>query len=68
MNEKEWAHISPEAKDFVQKLLIKNPKDRLTAEEGLKHPWFKDRFEYGKLDSNVIESLRNFRGNTSLQK
>jgi hypothetical protein len=38
----------------------------MTAAEGLAHPWFKDRFDYGRLDKNVIESLRDFRGNTSL--
>ncbi|XP_053303408.1 death-associated protein kinase 2 isoform X5 [Pleuronectes platessa] len=29
------------AKDFIQKLLIKNPNDRMTAEECLLHPWIK---------------------------
>lgn len=68
MNEKDWSSISDEAKDFVKKLLIKNPKKRMTAQEGLNHPWFKGRFDFGKLDPKVIESLRSFRGNTSLQK
>jgi len=31
MNEKDWSSISDEAKDFVKKLLIKNPKKRMTA-------------------------------------
>lgn len=29
------------AKDFIQKLLVKNPDDRMTAEECLLHPWIK---------------------------
>ncbi|XP_069041058.1 death-associated protein kinase 2 [Lepisosteus oculatus] len=29
------------AKDFIQNLLIKEPKDRMTAEECLVHPWIK---------------------------
>ncbi|XP_059206790.1 death-associated protein kinase 2 [Centropristis striata] len=29
------------AKDFIQKLLVKNPNDRMTAEECLLHPWIK---------------------------
>ncbi|XP_077447077.1 death-associated protein kinase 2 isoform X1 [Stigmatopora argus] len=29
------------AKDFIQKLLVKNGSDRLTAEECLLHPWIK---------------------------
>ncbi|KAI3358383.1 hypothetical protein L3Q82_014701 [Scortum barcoo] len=29
------------AKDFIQKLLVKNPNERMTAEECLLHPWIK---------------------------
>ena len=29
-------------KDLISKLLCVNPLKRLTAEEALKHPWFKD--------------------------
>lgn len=29
------------AKDFIQKLLVKNPAERMTAEECLLHPWIK---------------------------
>ncbi|XP_037120617.1 death-associated protein kinase 2 isoform X1 [Syngnathus acus] len=31
------------AKDFIQKLLVKNTSDRMTAEECLLHPWIKVR-------------------------
>ncbi|KAI8993411.1 kinase-like domain-containing protein [Pilobolus umbonatus] len=34
-----WCDISDEAKDFIDKLLTFNPKNRITAEEALKHPW-----------------------------
>ena len=34
-----WDKISEKAKDLVQKLLKKNPNERLSAEEALKHPW-----------------------------
>jgi serine/threonine protein kinase len=27
------------AKHFIHKLLVKDPKQRYTAEEALKHPW-----------------------------
>lgn len=29
------------AKDFIEKLLVKNPNERMTAEECLLHPWIK---------------------------
>ena len=34
-----WTRVSPEAKDFVQKLLYADPGSRLTAEQALRHPW-----------------------------
>eukprot|EP01128_Nolandella_sp_AFSM9_P011388 TRINITY_DN80_c0_g1_i1.p1 TRINITY_DN80_c0_g1~~TRINITY_DN80_c0_g1_i1.p1 ORF type:complete len:378 (+),score=126.02 TRINITY_DN80_c0_g1_i1:49-1134(+) len=38
-----WDDVGDDAKDFIQKLLLKNPKDRLTAEQALSHPWFKSK-------------------------
>lgn len=37
--ELEWGDVSSAAKDLVVKLLDKNPRTRLTAEEALNHPW-----------------------------
>jgi len=34
-----WDPISSEAKDFVSKLLVVDPKKRLTASDAIKHPW-----------------------------
>ena len=42
-----WTRLSPEVKDFVAKLLIKDQKKRMTIKEALVHPWMK-KF-YGKL-------------------
>ena len=35
----EWDSISEEARDFVTKLLDRDPTKRPTADEALKHPW-----------------------------
>lgn len=35
--------VSDLAKNFVQSLLVKNPKKRMTAEQALKHPWLQPR-------------------------
>lgn len=35
-----WKKVSPEAKDFVDRLLIKDPKKRMTIKETLEHEWF----------------------------
>ncbi|XP_036382584.1 serine/threonine-protein kinase Chk2 isoform X2 [Megalops cyprinoides] len=37
-----WDRISDKAKDLVKKLLVVDPKKRLTIEEALQHPWLQD--------------------------
>lgn len=32
-------HFSNELKDFVARLLVREPKDRMTEEQALNHPW-----------------------------
>jgi len=34
-----WSDVSKEAKDFIRKLLVVDPKKRMTGKEALKHPW-----------------------------
>ena len=35
----DWASISPNAKDFINKLLEANPKKRMTPYEAMNHTW-----------------------------
>jgi len=37
--EEYWGSVSKEAKDFVNKLLVVETSDRLSAAQALKHPW-----------------------------
>ncbi len=37
--ESEWSKISPEAKDLVVQMLKADPRERITADDALKHPW-----------------------------
>lgn len=49
--------LSPEAKDFCQKLLIKDPELRLGAkgiEEIRDHPWF-ENISWDKIEKKVME-------------
>lgn len=39
-HEEAWKNISPEAKDLISKMISKPYKERITAEEILKHSWF----------------------------
>jgi calcium-dependent protein kinase len=38
--DKYWSKISHQAKDIVEKLLNKNPHERISAAEALQHEWF----------------------------
>ncbi|ODQ54523.1 Pkinase-domain-containing protein [Saitoella complicata NRRL Y-17804] len=39
LNSWEWEEISLEAKDFVHRLLVRNPAYRMSVEEAFEHPW-----------------------------
>jgi len=43
MDDECWDDVSDLAKDFIKHLLVKDPKERLTAEQALDHPWFKSK-------------------------
>ena len=47
-NNNRWINASKEVKDLISKLLVYEPKKRLTANEALQHPWFK------KTNSNIL--------------
>ncbi|KAI0223774.1 Calcium/calmodulin-dependent protein kinase type I, partial [Massospora cicadina] len=37
--EKYWCQVSETAKDFISRLLVVDPEQRLTAQQALSHPW-----------------------------
>ena len=75
-----WRRISGEAKEFVRKLLVVDPKDRMTATEGLAHPWLEESFHTkNQIDAAVDESeketqmavgasLKNYKNELELKK
>ncbi|KAG1706886.1 Serine/threonine-protein kinase pkz1 [Phytophthora capsici] len=36
-----WDNVSPDAKDLISKLLVKDPAMRLTADQMMQHPWMR---------------------------
>ena len=62
-DDKRWKRASKEVKDLIQKLLVYQPKKRLTAIQALRHPWFKitdSNILYDNVPQNdVIECIKN---------
>jgi len=58
-----WDNISESAMDLIRKLLVVNPKKRLTAEKILKHPWIVSRGQMKgpNLQRQVTEELTRHR-------
>lgn len=54
-----WTNISAEGKDFVQKLLVVDPRQRMTAKDALHHPWIVDREKWhdDKPSEEVLSKL-----------
>merc|ERR1739838_517600 len=57
--DKDWENISPEAKDLISKLLVKNAKQRLSASDVLNHPWFSNN------NTNELTTPAKLRRNNS---
>ncbi|KAK1326642.1 Calcium-dependent protein kinase 28 [Acorus calamus] len=59
---KPWPNISNSAKDFVKKLLVKDPRVRLTAAQALSHPWVREGGNASEipLDISVLFNMRQF--------
>nr|XP_043631601.1 calcium-dependent protein kinase 18-like isoform X2 [Erigeron canadensis] len=59
---KPWPNISPSAKDFIKKLLVKDPRTRFTAAQALSHPWVREGGNASEipLDISVLSNMREF--------
>ncbi|MBA0762354.1 hypothetical protein Gotri_011988 [Gossypium trilobum] len=65
-----WPAISPQAKDLVTKMLNLDPKQRLTAQQVLNHPWIKEDGEAPDipLDNAVLARLKQFKAMNNFKK
>lgn len=65
LEEPEWDEISPEAKDFVSRLLKYDPNERISAEDALQHPWIKNFATKERVEASIaaksLANLKNFR-------
>ncbi|CAL5404102.1 unnamed protein product [Camellia sinensis] len=65
-----WPNISESAKDLVKRMLVRDPRRRLTAHEVLCHPWVQvDGVAPDKpLDSAVLSRMKQFSAMNKLKK
>jgi calcium-dependent protein kinase len=57
-----WTVVSSDAIDFIQKLIVRDPSQRLTAEAALEHKWIKELGPHNPqpLPSTVMRRLQRF--------
>jgi len=60
--------LSSSAKDFIRKLIKKNPKTRMSAKEALQHKWLRGDAATEDLGRELVDSLSNYSGASKLKK
>ncbi|CEM31033.1 unnamed protein product [Vitrella brassicaformis CCMP3155] len=70
MSGSRWERVSPQAKNFVSRLLQRNPQKRMSAKEALEHPWITHRVRLPEvhMDRNVLKSMKSFAVATHLKR
>ncbi|CAN8246267.1 unnamed protein product [Cochlearia groenlandica] len=64
-----WPSISSGARDLIEKMLKKDPKERITAAKVLDHIWFKRGEAPDKpIDNVVLSRMKQFRAMNKLKK
>ncbi|GAX17198.1 hypothetical protein FisN_10Lh047 [Fistulifera solaris] len=69
-----WSNVSEDAKDFISKLIVVDPKERLDAAQALGHKWIvnrerlPDEMPSEEVLSKVDGSLLNYRHTSRLKK
>ncbi|KAL1824326.1 hypothetical protein DCAR_0312386 [Daucus carota subsp. sativus] len=64
-----WPSLSAEAKDFVKRLLNKDPRKRMTAAQALSHPWIRSNNDIKvPLDILIFKLLKAYMRSSPLRK
>ncbi|KFK30981.1 hypothetical protein AALP_AA6G053300 [Arabis alpina] len=63
-----WGGISPPAHNLIKKMLKRDPKERISAEEVLEHSWITTEAPYKPLDNIVVTRLKQFQTMNKIKK
>ncbi|XVF01220.1 hypothetical protein REPUB_Repub04eG0069200 [Reevesia pubescens] len=68
-NEAPWPLLSSEAKDFVKRLLNKDPRKRMTAAQALSHPWIQNHSDVKvPFDILIFKLMKAYMRSSTLRK
>ncbi|CAN0911312.1 CDPK-related kinase 4 [Linum grandiflorum] len=59
-NDSPWPSVTPEAKDFVKRLLNKDHRKRMTAAQALSHPWIRNVVQEVPLDIFIFKTVKSY--------
>eukprot|EP01125_Pyxidicula_operculata_P012451 TRINITY_DN4086_c0_g1_i2.p1 TRINITY_DN4086_c0_g1~~TRINITY_DN4086_c0_g1_i2.p1 ORF type:complete len:487 (+),score=137.71 TRINITY_DN4086_c0_g1_i2:734-2194(+) len=60
-HDEEWAEVGPTARDFISKLLVVDPKKRMTSRKALTHPFIHQRQSLSSMHmSRNFERLKSY--------
>jgi serine/threonine protein kinase len=63
-----WTEVSDDAKDLIRKLLVLDPKVRLTVDQALAHPWIQHTEDMSQRVLNSgLSQLRQFTAKRKLR-
>ncbi|KAI4307047.1 hypothetical protein L6164_030277 [Bauhinia variegata] len=68
LDDSPWPSVSPEAKDFVKRLLNKDHRKRMTAAQALTHPWLRNEKLAIPLDIFIYKLVKSYVRATPLRR
>ncbi|KAL8188559.1 hypothetical protein R6Q57_029847 [Mikania cordata] len=68
LNDSPWPTVTPEAKDFVRRLLNKDHRKRMTASQALTHPWLRDENRAVPLDILIYKLVKLYLRSSPLKR
>ncbi|XP_075501313.1 CDPK-related kinase 5-like [Primulina tabacum] len=63
-----WPTLSSEAKNFVKRMLTKDPRKRMSAAQALCHPWIRDTDLKTPLDILILKLMKAYLRSSPLRK